>query len=551
MPQGRDFFYLNFKLMKIALAQLNYTIGDLDHNADVIIECINNAKSQGIDLMVFAELSLSGYPPQDLLTYPHFVEKCHEKLQLIASHCQGIAAIVGAPTKNTAPRGKKLYNSACFLYDGKIQFMQHKSLLPDYDVFDEYRHFEPNQNPQICTFKGKKIAITICEDLWEVGAPSLYQEQPMEKMSGKRPDFIINIAASPFNVNQIELRKAVLKKNALEYGIPIFYINHVGAQADIIFDGGSMYCDAEGNIQQELPYFKEEIRVIDTSKTSLQPVSTKLERIERALVLGIKDFFHKQRFTRALIGLSGGIDSALTAVLACKALGPENVLGVLMPSPYSSDHSVDDAEKLASNLGCISFRLPIIDPFTTLMQSLETPFEGTAPDITEENLQARIRGTLLMALSNKFGYILLNTTNKSEAAVGYGTLYGDLCGGLAVLADVYKTEVFELARHINRGKEIIPTNTITKAPSAELRPDQKDSDSLPEYAELDAILFRYIEQTESAEQIATAGFKKATVNKVLQMVNRNEYKRFQTAPILRVSQKAFGIGRRMPLVGKI
>ncbi len=537
--------------MKIALAQLNYTIGDLDHNTSVILSCIETAKDGGADLIVFSELAICGYPPLDLLTHSHFIDQCEAKLNEIAAQCNGIAAIVGAPTKNKATRGKALFNSACFLADGKVKFVQHKSLLPDYDVFDEYRYFEPNTKPETFTYKGYKIALTICEDLWEVGEPTLYHKQPMEIMGSKAPDLIINIAASPFNTVQAEMRKAVLEKNAKRYGAPIYYVNHVGAQTDIIFDGGSLYCDEKGVIIQELPYFKEEIRIIDSETRNVLPALTKIERIERALMLGIRDFFHKQRFTHAVIGLSGGIDSAVTAALAVKVLGAEHVVGVLMPSPYSSQHSVDDAMKLAQNLGIESHTLPIGEMFSSFNDNLGAVFHGAPADVTEENLQARIRGTLLMALSNKFGYIVLNTTNKSEAAVGYGTLYGDLCGGLAVLADVYKTEVYELAHHLNKNGELIPNNTIVKAPSAELRPDQKDSDSLPEYPELDAILRLYIEQTRSAEQIIASGHKKETVTRVLTLVNRNEYKRFQTAPALRVSKKAFGSGRKMPLVGKI
>lgn len=537
--------------MKIALAQLNYIIGDVDGNADRIISAIDAAKEQQVDIIVFAELALCGYPPQDLLTYPHFIDKCELNLNRIAGHCQGIAAIVGAPTRNTSPRGKKLFNSACFLADGKLVFTQHKSLLPDYDIFDEYRHFEPFTSPEILHYQGHKIAIAICEDIWEVGEPSLYQKQPMEALTKLNPDFLINIAASPFNTQQRELRREVLLKNATKYNLPIYYVNHIGAQTDLIFDGGSMYCDAHGKILQELPYFKEEVRVIDVSQTSITPLQSKMERIEEALILGIRDFFRKQGFTQAIFGLSGGVDSALTAVLACKALGPHNVMAVLLPSDFSSEHSITDAEKLVSNLGCMSCLLPISNTFTVFQETLAEPFKGTPSGIAEENLQARIRGTLLMALSNKLGYILLNTTNKSEAAVGYGTLYGDLCGGLAVLADLYKTEVYDLCTWINRDSEIIPTNILVKPPSAELKPDQKDSDSLPEYAELDAILFRYIESVQSQEVIIEAGFSQATVEKVIKLVNQNEYKRFQTAPVLRVSQKAFGNGRKMPLVGRL
>lgn len=537
--------------MKIALAQLNYIIGDVEGNASKIIDSIKRAKEQQADIVLFAELALSGYPPLDLLTYPSFIKRCEDALQLIAKECNDIAALVGSPTINADIRGKNLYNSACFLANGKVEFVQHKALLPDYDIFDEYRYFEPFTTPRILNYKGKTIAIAICEDIWEVGEPSMYDHQPLEELSKHKPDFLLNIAASPFQYLKAEQRKEVLRKNATTYNLPIYYLNHVGAQTDLIFDGGSMYCNATGEIFQELPYFKEEVRIINTEAISLQPAQQKMERYEEALILGVRDFFKKQGFTKAVLGLSGGIDSALTATIACKALGAQNVLGVLMPSQYSSDHSIKDAEDLASNLGCQTYTLPIKDAFEAIEQTLKPPFEGTNPGLAEENIQARIRGLLLMGISNKLGHILLNTTNKSEAAVGYGTLYGDLCGGLSVLADVYKTEVFELCEFINRNEEIIPRNTITKAPSAELRPDQKDSDSLPEYPLLDAILQRFIEETESKEQIIAAGFDETVVNKVIRMVNLNEYKRFQTAPILRVSKKAFGNGRKMPLVGKL
>ncbi len=537
--------------MRIALAQLNYIVGDVEGNAERIINTINSAKDQQVDIVVFAELALCGYPALDLLTYPSFIDRCEKELARIASHCTGIASVVGAPTRNSDKRGKPLYNSACFLADGGLLFTQHKALLPDYDVFDEYRYFEPFEKPKILQYKDHKIAIAICEDIWEVGEVGLYDHLPLEELSKFKPDFLINIAASPFNTNQAEIRKEVVQKNATTYNLPIYYVNHVGAQTELVFDGGSLYCNAQGEIKQEMPYFHEEVRIIDTESTSLQAEQSKMQRIEEALILGVRDFFRKQGFTKAILGLSGGIDSALTAAIACKALGAANVLGVLMPSPYSSDHSIQDAEDLASNLGCASFRLPIEKPFTAFLETLAKPFEGTASGIAEENLQARIRGTLLMGISNKLGYILLNTTNKSEAAVGYGTLYGDLCGGLSVLADVYKTEIFELCKWINKEQEIIPHNTLVKPPSAELRPDQKDSDSLPEYPILDAILYRFIEGVESKTQIIDAGFDADVVNKVIKLVNQNEYKRWQTAPILRVSKKAFGNGRAMPLVGKL
>lgn len=536
--------------MKVALAQLNYIIGDVEGNSRKIIDCIKQHTGKA-DILVFSELAVSGYPPQDLLTYPSFLDRCEAALRDIASHCIDIAVIVGCPTRSNSTRGKALFNSACFLAEGALQFTQQKSLLPDYDIFDEYRYFEPFSEPKMLEYKGKKIAIAICEDIWEVGTPSLYKRQPLEFEALQGADFLINIAASPFNHNQAALRRTVLRKNAQRYNLPVYYVNHVGAQTDLIFDGGSLYCNALGDIVHELAYFEEEIRVIEPETLTVQPEYSRLERMEKALVLGIRDFFQKQGFTKAILGLSGGIDSALTATLAVKALGAENVMGVLMPSAYSSDHSIKDAEDLARNLGCLSMKLPIGDAFDSYIEILKPAFEGTKPGLAEENLQARVRGTLLMAMSNKLGFILLNTTNKSEAAVGYGTLYGDLCGGLSVLADVYKTEVFELSRFQNRDRELIPTNSIVKPPSAELRPDQKDSDSLPEYPQLDSILLQYIEGVKSKEEIIKSGQPEEVVEKVIRLVNMNEYKRFQTAPILRVSQKGFGYGRKMPLVGKI
>jgi NAD+ synthase (glutamine-hydrolysing) len=536
--------------MKIALAQINYITGDITGNVSRIISEIEHCKQQGADLVVFAELAVSGYPALDMFEYPHFIEACDRAVEKIAAACRGIAAIIGAPVRNLEPRGKKLYNAACFLENGEVASVHHKLLLPDYDVFDEYRYFEPADKLHILHYQGKKIALTICEDMWEVGEPTLYDNQPLEILCRENPDFIINIAASPFNIHQAEFRKAVIRKNAARYALPIYYVNQVGAHTDIIFDGGSMYADREGNIIHELSYFQEETRLIDPAQTILQPRTDYIERIEQALVLGLKDYFGKMGFKKALIGLSGGIDSAVTAVLACKALGAGNVTGVLMPSPYSSGHSVKDAEDLVANLGCNSWKLPIEQPFNAFLQTLEEPFKGLDSGLAEENLQARIRGTLLMALSNKLGGILLNTTNKSEAAVGYGTLYGDMCGGIAVLGDVYKTDVFKLARHLNRDGELIPENTIVKPPSAELRPNQKDSDSLPEYEVLDPILKLHIEGREGKTAIVAEGYPEATVDKVLRLVHINEYKRFQAPPILRMTSKAFGSGRKMPLVAK-
>jgi NAD+ synthase (glutamine-hydrolysing) len=545
--------------MKIAIAQLNYHIGNFNLNTAKIIDCIEKSKVAGADLVVFSELSVTGYYPHDLLERKEFIEQSYQAIDRIAAHCNGIAAIVGAPSINPEPRGKKLFNSACFLYDGAVQHIINKSLLPTYDIFDEYRHFEPNKQFQIYNFGGKKLAITICEDLWdeqetqsEFGREKLYQLSPLKELSKLAPDLVINLSASPFSYNQEDSRKNILVRNAKKYNVPIIYANQVGAQTELVFDGGSFFVDRDGTIQEELNYFEEDFRIIDTEAPSgmLQPKTETIEKIHDALILGIKDYFLKMGFRKATLGLSGGIDSALVLVLAVEALGSENVRVLLMPSRYSSDHSVEDALQLARTLGVqheIITIQPVVDSFE---QSLAPVFAGTKSDVTEENIQARTRGILLMAISNKFGHILLNTTNKSECAVGYGTLYGDMNGGLSILGDVYKTDVFRMARWINRDREIIPENTILKPPSAELRPDQKDSDSLPDYDTLDQILFNYIELNMSPDEIIAKGFDSATVLKTVKMVNQNEYKRFQAPPIIRVSSKAFGFGRRMPLVAK-
>jgi NAD+ synthase (glutamine-hydrolysing) len=550
--------------MKIALAQLNYIVGHFDYNAGIIIENINKAKRQGADLVVFSELSVCGYMPNDLLEQHDFIEKCQLTLNYIASHCYGIVAIVGAPVINRNPKGKKLYNAACVLNNGKIETQRFKSLLPTYDIFDEYRYFEPNHEWQIVEIKGERIALTICEDIWDkqpiayVGAKGeLYQSSPLEYLSRQNPEIIVNIAASPFSYNQGNIRRQVLSENARRYELPLVYVNQTGANTELVFDGDSCVLNKNGESIVNLGVFKEGFEIIDTNilaKDGYKPIPEKepdyIEKIHDALVMGIHDYFSKMGFKKATLGLSGGIDSAVTLALAASALGAENLYVLLMPSKYSSDHSITDALVLANNLGVkheiISIQ-PVADAFDSSLAKL---FTGQKADITEENIQARVRGTLLMALSNKFGNILLNTSNKSEAAVGYGTLYGDMNGGLSVLGDVYKTDVYKLAHYINRNTEIIPLNSIIKPPSAELRPDQKDSDSLPEYDLLDAILFRYIEQKLSASEIIAQGYQAEIVEKVLRLVNMNEYKRFQAPPIIRVSSKSFGFGRRMPLVAK-
>jgi NAD+ synthase (glutamine-hydrolysing) len=539
--------------MKIAVAQLNYHIGNFEANAEKIISTIQTAKSANADLVVFSELSICGYPPRDFLEFDDFTDLCEASVQKIATHCEGIAAIVGAPGKSLLSKGKKLHNSAYFLDEGKVQSIHHKSLLPTYDVFDENRYFEAAEEVQCINYKGQTIALTICEDLWNINGSYLYKSSPMETLAEEKPDFIINIAASPFSKDQNQNRKKIFEWNAIKYELPIYYVNHIGAQTELIFDGGSSVYNSKGELTNQLSFFKEDIQYFDTQQQTadkeLAP-NEPLELIEEALVLGIRDYFKKLSFKTATLGLSGGIDSALTLALAVKALGAKNVAPILMPSQFSSDHSIQDSLELCDKLNCKSHTIAIESIYHSFGEQLKPLFEGLPFDVTEENIQSRIRGTLLMAHTNKFGSILLNTSNKSELAVGYGTLYGDMAGGLSVIGDLYKTEVFELARFMNRNEELIPTNIITKPPSAELRPDQKDSDSLPDYDILDRILYHYIEEHQSPQQIIDSGQDEKLVRKILRLVNINEYKRHQAPPILRLSSKAFGMGRRMPIVGK-
>jgi len=542
--------------VKIALAQLNYHIGNFEANTQKIIQALHHSEEQNADMVVFAELSIGGYPSQDFLEFDDFLQRCENSLQRIAAECKTIACIIGTPVRNHLPKGKPLFNAAAFCYQGNIQYFR-KALLPNYDVFDEYRYFEPARDFEILHFKGAKIALTICEDIWDVGNNRLYTVNPMEELIKEEPDLMINIAASPFNYKQAQTRIEILRANVTQYKIPLLYVNQVGAQTELLFDGGSLAFNKNGFVAHNLPFFEESIQIIETESLTEESLSTdkqhipeKIALIHNALVMGVRDYFHKMGFSKAILGLSGGVDSAVTLAIAAEALGASNVHSLLMPSQFSSDHSVNDALSLATNLGSTTEIIGIESLFATFADALEKSFNNKTFDTAEENIQARIRGVLLMALSNKFGYILLNTSNKSEAAVGYGTLYGDMNGGLSVLGDVYKTEVFELAKYINRNTIIIPVNTIQKPPSAELRPNQKDSDSLPDYAVLDAILYQYIEQKNGPYEIIKAGFDEKTVNRVLRLVNLNEYKRKQTPPILRVSTKAFGMGRRMPIVAK-
>ncbi|MFT3748677.1 MAG: NAD+ synthase [Agriterribacter sp.] len=571
--------------MKIALAQQNYHIGNFESNIKKIIGAIEAAKKQEAELVVFSELCVCGYPPRDFLEFEDFINKCYAAVEEIKQHTEGIGVIIGSPERNKDKRGKDLFNAAWFLYNKEVISVVQKTLLPTYDVFDEYRYFEPAFEWHIIPFKNRRIALTICEDAWNLGDNPLYRECPMDKLILQQPDIMINISASPFDYDHDEDRKEIVKANVLKYNLPMLYCNAVGSQTEIVFDGGSLVYDAKGNLIKEMKYFEEDIAVIDIPDAITEPTNKNIEQpaiisgrtdgemrvskvsnpdkiisfltapnnirqIHDALIMGIRDYFSKMNFTRAILGSSGGIDSAVTLALACEALGAENVRAILMPSPYSSDHSVKDAVQLSKILGNPYDIVPIKNVYESFLDTLKPIFGNLPFSLAEENIQSRTRGNLLMAISNKLGYILLNTSNKSELATGYGTLYGDMAGGLSVLGDVYKMQVYALAKYINSEKEIIPENIITKAPSAELRPDQKDSDSLPEYDILDKLLYQYIERRQGPKEIIAMGIDAALVARVLKMVNMNEYKRNQFCPIIRVSSKAFGVGRRVPIVGK-
>ncbi|RYD82101.1 MAG: NAD+ synthase [Sphingobacteriales bacterium] len=542
--------------MKIALTQLDFHVGNFEENKQKIISSIKEAKEKGADIAVFPELAICGYPPRDFLEFKHFIELCENAINEIASHCVGIAAIVGSPSVNPEIKGKDLFNSAYFLKDGKVESITHKALLPTYDIFDEYRYFEPNTQFRCIELNGYKIALTICEDLWNINDNPLYITNPMDILIQEKPDFAINIAASPFSFTHDEKRTNILIQNAKQYNIPFFYVNHTGAQTELIFDGCSMAINTDGKVYK-MPYFTEITEVFDLDKVKAgnglaeYKKPEKFEIIYQALVEGIHDYFKKLGFTKATLGMSGGVDSALVLALAVKALGKENVLPVLMPSPYSSEHSVNDSLEMVKCAGTDHKIIPIEKIMKAYDETLKPHFKGLEPGITEENIQARARGAILMALCNKLNLILLNTSNKSEAAVGYSTMYGDSIGAISVIGDLYKTEIYELCKYVNKVQNnIIPEHILTKAPSAELRPGQKDSDSLPEYEILDKILYQYIELHQGPREIISQGFDKDLVYRVLKLVNQSEYKRFQFPPILRVSDKGFGSGRRLPIVGK-
>lgn len=557
--------------MKICIAQQNYHIGNFEQNTEKILGAIEAAKNQGADLILFSEMSVCGYPARDFVEFEDFINKCYQSIDAIKQAADTIGVLIGSPARNPNKKGKDLYNAAFFLYEQKVVAEIHKTLLPTYDVFDENRYFEPADEWKVVEFKGQKLAITICEDIWNLGDNPLYRICPMDKMMDQSPNILLNLSASPFDYTHDEDRKATIKSNVLKYKIPLFYCNAVGSQTEIVFDGSSLVFDKDANLCGALPMFESALATFECNadgtinapilepanrvpNKELNPIklipTLNIEQVYQALVLGVKDYFNKMGFTKAIIGSSGGIDSAVTLAIACEALGKENVHAVLMPSPYSTDHSVNDAVALSQNLDNKYDIIPIKEVYEEFLTTLKPLFKDLPFSLAEENIQSRSRGNILMAIANKFGYILLNTSNKSELATGYGTLYGDMAGGLGVLGDCYKLQVYELAKYINRHQEIIPTNIITKAPSAELRPNQKDSDSLPDYAILDQILYQYIERRANPNDIKALGFDNALVDRTLKMVNNNEYKRNQFCPIIRISPKAFGVGRRMPIVGK-
>lgn len=557
--------------MKIALAQQNYHIGNFESNTRKIIEAIKQAKELDAELVVFSELCICGYPPRDFLEFNDFIERCLAAIEEIKQYADTIGVLVGCPGRNPVRQGKDLFNGAWLLYEKEVKGVAHKACLPTYDVFDENRYFEPAYDFKVMEFKGKKLAVTVCEDIWNLGNNPLYRICPMDHLMPQGPDMMINLSASPFDYTHFEDRKAVVKSNVMKYGLPMLYCNAVGSQTEIVFDGGSVVFDKSGNLCGQLPLFKEALQLFEVNDNGtinspviepadnvpdhewdaphLQPLYH-IDQVHDAIVMGIKDYFSKMGFKQAIVASSGGIDSAVTLALACTALGAQNVRAVLMPSQYSTGHSVSDAEQLSKNLGNPYDTVAIKDIYQQFETALEPAFKGLLFSVAEENLQSRIRGTLVMAYANKFNYILLNTSNKSELATGYGTLYGDMAGGLGVLGDCYKLQIFELARYMNRNGEVIPQNIITKPPSAELRPGQKDSDSLPEYDILDMILYQYIELRHGPNEIKALGYDVALVDRILRLVNLNEYKRNQFCPIIRVSPKAFGVGRRVPIVGK-
>lgn len=540
--------------MKIALCQIDTIIGDIDNNKAKIIKGYEKGVADGADLVIFPELSLLGYPPLDLIEKKEFRNKVIKATEEIASKTGNTGLLFGSITEDDDNIGTDVHNSAVLCYKGKIQFVQHKSLIPNYDVFDEMRYFDSAKEIFIHEFKGEKLGISICEDIWndaDYWHVRRYKDDPVNKLIKKGATVLINISASPYAYGKRKSRKEMLSVLVKDNKVPLAYVCCAGAQTDLIFDGASMCFDSEGELVCLGEAFSEDYFIFET-KESYHPIheteGSFEEEVLNALIYGVKEYFRKQGFKEALIGLSGGLDSAIVTYIATQALGKKNVHVVMMPSIFSSRGSKKDAQKLINVLDVSSNIVSIKSPFTTVMKSLSPVFRKKRGDVTEENLQARLRGLLLMAISNKFGYLLLATSNKSEMAMGYCTLYGDMCGGLAVIADVYKTDVYRLAHYINRKQEIIPYEIIKKAPSAELKENQKDEDTLPPYKVLDPILKMYLEENKEFNEIAEVMENKNLVKKILSMIDKNEYKRFQAPPALRVSTKAFGYGRRFPIV---
>ena len=543
--------------MKVGLAQINTIVGDLEGNRARILRSYHKLVENGAELVLFPELVVSGYPPRDLLFKSRFVADTIDSLQRIAVEVGPVPALVGYVEPNQSERGRRFYNAAAWCERGKVRHNARKCLLPTYDVFDEDRYFEAALEPETINWKGWRFGITICEDIWTgpvVDTSRHYKTDPLGHFEGVDVDMILNLSASPWHYGKDSTRQAIVRSAALRTGKPVVYVNAVGGNDELIFDGHSMVMSGEGELLCGLAPFREQSRVFDLEapEKSVHPEFQRdsLADIHDALILGLRDYAHKSGFRKGLIGLSGGIDSALTAAIAAEALGRDNIIGISLPSAISSRHSRDDAQALAEHLGIAYHALPVAGVVDAASENLGPLFAGMSPDVTEENIQARARGLLLMAVSNKFGALLLTTGNKSEIAVGYCTLYGDMAGGLAVISDLPKTRVYALSHWINREREIIPWNTIKKAPSAELRPDQKDEDSLPPYHILDAILKRYIEEGQSSAEIIAAGYNDDLVREIIRKVDLNEYKRKQAAPGLRITPLAFGVGRRIPIVQK-
>ncbi len=542
--------------MKIALVQMNTTVGDIHGNRDRILQAMSQAERAGADIAVFPELSLTGYPPRDLLGLKDFVASNLQALQALAARSGRMAAIVGFVDRNSEPEGKELHNAAAFLCEGRVAATIHKTLLPTYDVFDEGRYFERARTVRLVPFQGRRLGISICEDAWndeDFWSHRRYHADPIREQVRLGADMLINISSSPFEMYKPRLRYRMLLSQVTKYRVPLLYVNLVGGNDDLLFDGNSLAFGNAGNLISQGAGFREDLLLVDPEDTQVRDYceGDPVQNLFEVLVMGTRDYAWKCGFRSAVLGLSGGIDSAVTGCIAAEALGRDNVLGVSLPSVYSARKSHDDAETLARNLGIAFQVIPIQPVFQEYRSVLSASFAGHAEDATEENLQARIRGNILMALSNKFGHLVLSTGNKSELGVGYCTLYGDMAGGLAVISDVPKTEIYRLAGHINRDREIIPASTLHRAPTAELRPDQTDQDSLPAYEVLDAILHLIVEEQMSVADVVARGHEPAIAAEVMQMVQRSEYKRRQAAPGLKVTARAFGSGRRMPIAAKL